>query len=1066
MRCPQVQRNAKARRRVFCFSMRKVDDFVRLIALVGAMLFGSAVAQAGPMITELMASNGSTIADQNGDYADWLEIYNPDPVSVDLTGWYLTNKAGNLTKWTMPSVTLKPGATLVIFCSSKDNADPTQPMATNFNLSDSGGFVALVAKDGRTIVSSITFPAQYLDVSYGVSLPKSSGETAQTGYFLAPTPGVANGDLTSILLPERVTINGAPGLFTGTKTVSLSGAVGTEQIRYVLAGASPAGAGAAAPTASSPVYTGPITVDSTVLLRAAVFSADGTRRGLVSSAMYVEVDTTTSNRLDTFSTAMPVVVFENNGLGLLKPDDAYYPGWIGAFSPKSGTTSLLQKPDFFIPDMTKLHGSSSATWPKQSYNINLTDDLGNDVSQKFLGLDNSKSWVTIASWYYDRTYIHNAFVYSLSRALGYWAPATKSVEMFIHSEGGTLDATSYGGIVTLTDRIKVAKDRVNIYEISTSDVAAPGVTGGYILKVDHPDVGEYAWMTSRGVSLSLEIPKPDELMSEQASYITDYVQKMENAMVSDHESNYAARTYLSYLDRPSWVDYHLLNVFVENDDAFQSSEYFTKDVDGLIKAGPVWDYDRSMGSSDGRDMDPFRWTPLNEADDYWDIGWWKHLTHDPDFMQLWIDRWQSLRLSTLSDTSLLNRVDAVAAQIDPAAAARDAARWEANVSRYGDWAGEVAHMKTWLISRAQWIDARFVAAPTLTVSSSEVTLTPAPGTSIVYTLNGVDPRRSGGDMAPGTYVTDHAVSLALGEVVFARSYDAAQATAYPGSPWSSAVNYSGEKTGQLANVSCRTMVGTGGDVLVAGFVISGPADETQQVLVRGVGPELASYSVQGALAEPVLSIYNQKAELVATNRGWSNNGNAGLIEKTGREIGAFGLPHDSADSALMLSLRPGVYSAQVAGSDLTTGNGLVEVYPIGGAHTFVTNVSSRALVNASTGPLIAGFVITGGPAQVLVRGIGPALLNYGVGKAVAQPILEVFDAAGTLIATNRGWSSASNATDVAAAAAVVGAFPLASGSPDSALLLTLPAGVYSIHVVAGSNETGSALAECYLVPAD
>ncbi len=1027
----------------------------------------AATASATPIISEFMASNSVTIADQDGDYADWLEIYNPDTVPDNLQGWYLTNKAGNLTKWAIPAVTLQPGAYLVIFCSSKNYTDPSKPLATSFNLSDSGGYVALVEPDGKTVASSYTFPSQYPDVSYGVTQPTNTSETPQVGFFQTATPGAANGNYTNILLADQVKISTPPGLFTGSTTVTLSGATGTEHIRYVLAPPSGTGAAVPAPTAASPLYTGPLTVSTTTLLRAAVFSADDSQRGLAASALYVQLDNSTANRLDTFSSSLPLVVFDDHGLGLLTSDDIYHPAWIGAFSPGSGgTATLTQTPDFFTPDTMKLHGYSSATWPKQSYDADLSDDLGNDVSEPFFGLDSSKSWVGVSVWYYDRTYIHNAFVYALGQAMGHWAPNSRFAEMFIHSAGGPLDYTSYSGITSITDRIKVATDRVNIYSLSTSDITAPNVTGGYILKIDHPDDDEYTTTTTAGITWALDTPKLDVLVAPQITYISGYVQQMENAMVADQASNYATRNYLNYIDRPSWVDYHLLNVFVENVDAFSFSEYFTKDVNGPIVAGPLWDYDRSMGSADGRDSNPQQWTPSNDGD-FWNISWWEYLTHDPDFMQAWIDRWQSLRLSTLSNSSLTALVDSLAAQVGPDAAARDAARWPDDQSRYpGGWAGEVAAMKTWLTTRTQWIDGQFVAAPTVTQSGSSVLLSAPAGAIVVYTLDGGDPRLSGGARAPSAVSGAASVTLASNQTVFARSYNASLAGTYPGSPWSSPVNLTGTTNGQCVNVSCRTQVGTGSDILVGGFVVSGASGTTQQVLIRGVGPTLSQYGVSGVLAQPVLSVYNAKGNLVATNTGWSTNANSAQIQSTAAAVGAFSLPAGSADSALLLSLAPGAYSAQVAGLGQTTGIALVEAYQVGQGSAQLINLSSRAVVNPSTGPLITGFVISGGPAQVLVRGSGPALVPYGVTDVIPQPVLQVYDSTGKLVATNTGWSTNINSAQVAAAATAVGAFPFASGSADSALLLTLPAGAYSVEISDATGVVGNSLAECYLVPSN
>ena len=115
-------------------------------------------AAAGPIISEFMADNKSTLTDENGSYSDWLEIYNPDPGPVNLAGWYLTDTAANLTKWTFPAVSLESGQFLIVFASGKNRAVPGSPLHTNFSLTASGEYLALVAPDGVTKATEFPFP--------------------------------------------------------------------------------------------------------------------------------------------------------------------------------------------------------------------------------------------------------------------------------------------------------------------------------------------------------------------------------------------------------------------------------------------------------------------------------------------------------------------------------------------------------------------------------------------------------------------------------------------------------------------------------------------------------------------------------------------------------------------------------------------------------------------------------------------------------------------------------------------------------------------------------------------
>lgn len=118
-----------------------------------------------------MASNDSTLPDEDGEYSDWVEIYNPDPQPVNLGGWYLTDNANNLTKWQFPQgVVVQPGGFLLVWASNKNRRNPEAPLHTNFALSADGEYLALVAPDGQTIASELapSFPALEEDESYGL----------------------------------------------------------------------------------------------------------------------------------------------------------------------------------------------------------------------------------------------------------------------------------------------------------------------------------------------------------------------------------------------------------------------------------------------------------------------------------------------------------------------------------------------------------------------------------------------------------------------------------------------------------------------------------------------------------------------------------------------------------------------------------------------------------------------------------------------------------------------------------------------------------------------------------
>jgi len=278
-------------------------------------------------------------------------------------------------------------------------------------------------------------------------------------------------------------------------------------------------------------------------------------------------------------------------------------------------------------------------------------------------------------------------------------------------------------------------------------------------------------------------------------------------------------------------------------------------------------------------------------------------------------------------------------------------------------------------------------------------------------------------------------------------------------------------SGRIVNLSARAGVGTGGDILIAGFVINGAG--TKNVLLRGVGPTLASFGVTGALSTPHLTLVNTGTNVLVTTAGaWDGSA---TLSNAFSQVGAFPLPAGSADSALLVALSAGSYTSQVAGANSTTGIALAEIYdadPLSSA-SHLANLSARADVGSGGGILIAGLVVDGGPVTVLLRGVGPTLASYGVTGALSATSIGLYDSSSTLIASNTGWANATNPGASTASVAVrnatapdmasAGAFSLPAGSADSAMVALLPAGGYTLQLAGSSGATGIGLVEVYLL---
>jgi sugar lactone lactonase YvrE len=284
----------------------------------------------------------------------------------------------------------------------------------------------------------------------------------------------------------------------------------------------------------------------------------------------------------------------------------------------------------------------------------------------------------------------------------------------------------------------------------------------------------------------------------------------------------------------------------------------------------------------------------------------------------------------------------------------------------------------------------------------------------------------------------------------------------PNAPQVSSASY-------FSNISTRAQVQTGAGIEIAGFVVTGAPGTTEQVLIRASGPALDQFGITGSLLLPVLTLFDSAGSQIDTNSDWMANSNASQVMSAASSVGAFSFtatqPGLAANSALLLNLAPGNYTAQVTGAGATSGIALVEVYEIGTSSAQIINISTRAFVGTAGSVEIAGLVIRGSqPAKVLIRAVGPTLANFSVSGSLAQPTLNVVDASGNTVATNTGWSTNTNAAAIVSASAATGAFALPAGSADCALLLTLPPGSYTAIVSGVGGTSGIALVEAYQVP--
>lgn len=599
-----------------------------------------------------------------------------------------------------------------------------------------------------------------------------------TGYFPVPTPGRLNGGRNTIELPVEVHYSRPSGTFVGSFDLVLTGAGEGQVIRYNLSGPSPAGADLPPPDSQSTLYEGPIRITGSTLIRAAVFEGD--QRGRTKTAQFVRLETSGAGSLTLFRSNLPVIVLDDHGDG--QPVDSGGGSWtttmMHVFVPSGGVTRLTDpetgegRPETFTRAGTRVRGSSSAGFDKKSYGLETWDEHNEDRDCGLLGLAEDSDWILNGPYLFDDTYIHNAFIYEISRLAGRWAPRTRFCEVFFNQNGGSLDAGDYAGIYVLTEKIKSTRDRLSITGIQPGDTSGEALTGGYIFKIDRADSNEYSWTIDNSAftggripsesPLVLVEPDPDEDQPEQLEYIRHTVIGAFNtALFTERAAGFRTRNYRSYIDSASFVDHHILNSVAYNVDALRLSAFFFKDRGGRINAGPLWDFDRALGSDDGRDANPASWANIEY---FFTRDWWGALFDDPLFVQEWVDRWVELRRPgrPLDEAVLHEVADRMGSEIGNAAGARDAARWSANAPSGGVYLNEISQMKQWLTRRLTFIDAAVPQPPGASLPDGQVspgTTVTLTGSGIRYTTDGSDPLVTGGNPYTGPVPVSQSMTI-------------------------------------------------------------------------------------------------------------------------------------------------------------------------------------------------------------------------------------------------------------------------------------------------------------------
>jgi hypothetical protein len=264
----------------------------------------------------------------------------------------------------------------------------------------------------------------------------------------------------------------------------------------------------------------------------------------------------------------------------------------------------------------------------------------------------------------------------------------------------------------------------------------------------------------------------------------------------------------------------------------------------------------------------------------------------------------------------------------------------------------------------------------------------------------------------------------------------------------------------LLNLSTRVEIpapflGENVTSVIGGFIIGG--NISRKVLIRAIGPSLANFGLV-PLADPTLELYDAAGLIVASNDNWMDTQEQEIID-TGLE------PSNALESAILITLAPGTYTAIIQGNDLnpgipvpTNGTALFEIYDVSvTVAEGLDNISTRGAVQGAADPMIAGFIVAeSGNLTVVIRAVGPSLQDFGL-AGLSDPRLDLFDSEGNIVASNDNWQDSQSAE--------IEATGLAPSDPlEAAILINLSRGAYTAVLSPTESQAhGTALAELYKV---
>jgi len=454
-----------------------------------------------------------------------------------------------------------------------------------------------------------------------------------------------------------------------------------------------------------------------------------------------------SGYTQTLSSNLPIVVINTAGATIL--DDPKIVADMGIIDNGPGQRNSVTDTynNYSGKIGIEIRGSSSQSFPKKQYSIELRDATGEGVSAPLLGLPPEEDWVLFAP-YNDKTLMRDVLAYKIGRDLNRYAPRTRFCELVLNG--------NYEGIYVLIEKIKRDNNRVDINKLNPDENSGNDLTGGYIIKIDkETGSGNGGWTSSyvppnrsgnQTIYFQYDYPKAEDISTEQKNYIRQFMLNFETALTGAGFTD-PVNGYTRYADADSFIDFFIVNEVSKNVDGYRLSTFMHKQRDsdgGKLIMGPVWDFNLGFGNADYcTSGNPEGWvTGFNSIcpQDYWLIPfWWGRLYQDPVYRSKLAARWAEVRSNQLQTSRLHTYIDSVYSVLHSEATFRNFQRWPViglyvwpNFFVGSSYTEEVNWLKTWITNRMNWLDANMPQVITAVESNTSFQVYPNPFLNEVY----------------------------------------------------------------------------------------------------------------------------------------------------------------------------------------------------------------------------------------------------------------------------------------------------------------------------------------------